>query len=110
MKKIIISVMALVVLIVGIVLLVNGLNYDIPRRTFSFSSIEEYVGGDAYNAMIEASIRGGEIAAAEMSKTVFICSGVLTISMGLLIETVAIIIKRENKKGSKKTEDKTEEN
>lgn len=81
------KIIAAMVIIAGIVLLIIGINYDIPRRKFSFSSIEEYVGGDAYNAMIEASIRGGEIAAAKTSKAIYICSGIITISIGFLIGT-----------------------
>ena len=89
----------------GIVLLIVGLKYDVPSKTFSFSSLKEYVGGDAYNAMIEASLGGGEIAAAKISKTVYICSGVLTISMGALIDTIEIMNKRENKKMENKAEE-----
>lgn len=94
-KKNIIFVAAIVV-IAGLVLLIVGLNYDIPSKKFYFSSIEEYVGGDAYNAMIEASLRGGEIAAAKISKTMYICGGIITMAIGILIEVSGTAKKEEN--------------
>ena len=72
---------ATIVVIAGLILLIVGIKYDVPNRKFSFRTLEEYVGGDAYNAMIEASIRGGEIAAAKTSKTIYICSGTITMAM-----------------------------
>ena len=94
-KKNIIFVAAIVV-IAGLILLIVGLNYDIPSKKFYFSSIEEYVGGDAYNAMIEASLRGGEIAAAKTSKTMYICGGIITMAIGILIEVSEKKKKEEN--------------
>lgn len=79
-----INILMLIVMIVGIVLLIIGLSYEIPSRTFSFYGIEKYVGGDAYNAIIESSIRGGEISGAMISKAVYICSGIITMSIGAL--------------------------
>ena len=94
-KKNIIFVAAIVV-IAGLILLIVGLNYDIPSKKFYFSSIEEYVGGDAYNAIIEASLRGGEIAAAKTSKTMYICGGIITMAIGILIEVSGPAKKEEN--------------
>jgi hypothetical protein len=61
----------------GIILFIVGIFYKIPARTFSFRNIEEYVGGDAYNASIEAAIRGGEIAGAKAAKAIYICGGLI---------------------------------
>ena len=94
-KKNIIFVAAIVV-IAGLILLIVGLNYDIPSKKFYFSSIEEYVGGDAYNAMIEASLRGGEIAAAKTRTTMYICGGIITMAIGILIEVSGTAKKEEN--------------
>lgn len=94
---------AAIVVIAGLILLIVGLNYDIPSKKFYFSSIEEYVGGDAYNAMIEASLRGGEIAAAKTSKTMYICGGIITMAIGILIEVSGTAKKEENTE-NKKTE------
>ena len=85
---------ASIVIIAGLILFIVGLNYEIPNRKFYFSSIEEYVGGDAYNAMIEASIRGGEIAAAKTSKTIY--SGIITMAIGILIKVSGTAKKEEN--------------
>ncbi len=93
-KKIwnIISVLViLLILIAGIILLQKGLVYEIPSREFSMYKIEEYVGGDAYNGIIEASIRGGEIAGATMAKSIYICSGVVTMA---IVFGSAIIIRK----------------
>ena len=72
------------VIIAGIVLLIIGINYKVPSREFSFYGIEKYVGGDAYNAIIESGIRGGEISGAMATKAIYICSGVITMSLGVL--------------------------
>lgn len=98
MSKNIIMAIATIVVIAGLILLIVGIKYDVPNRKFSFRTLEEYVGGDAYNAMIEASIRGGEIAAAKTSKTIYICSGTITmaIAIGLLIVATGTNKKKEN--------------
>lgn len=51
----------------AVLLLAVGLFTKVPSREISLYSFmddgyKEYVGGDAYNIQIEASIRGGEIA------------------------------------------------
>ena len=95
MSKNIITMIAIIVIIAGLILLIVGIKYDVPNRKFSFRTLEEYVGGDAYNAMIEASIRGGEIAAAKTSKTIYICSGIITMAIGLLISAIGTAQKKE---------------
>ena len=84
------------IIFVAAIVVIAGLIYDIPSKKFYFSSIEEYVGGDAYNAMIEASLRGGEIAAAKTSKTMYICGGIITMAIGILIEVSGTAKKEEN--------------
>ena len=78
------DIIMIILFVLGIVLLVVGLNYNIPSREFSFYSLKKYVGGDAYNAIIESSIRGGEISGAMTSKAIYICSGIITMSLTLL--------------------------
>lgn len=95
MSKNIIMAIATIVVIAGLILLIVGIKYDVPNRKFSFRTLEEYVGGDAYNAMIEASIRGGEIAAAKTSKTIYICCGIITMAIGLLISAIGTTQKKE---------------
>ncbi len=79
----------LITLIAGVFLLQTGLSYEIPSREFSMYMIEEYVGGDAYNGIIEASVRGGEIAGAIMAKSIYICSGIVTISIALSVAVIS---------------------
>jgi len=64
-------------LVVGIILFFVGLGISVPSDYISSYSMTEYVGGDAYNFIIEASLRGGRIAAAQISKGIYICVGLL---------------------------------
>ena len=73
-----------IIIIIGLTLLIIGLVYEIPSREFYFSDLKKYVGGDAYNAIIEGSLRGGEISGAIISKAIYICSGIITMSIGFL--------------------------
>ncbi len=68
-------------IIVGIVLIVIGVLIEIPSSIIL--NPEQYVGGDAYNYMIEASIKGGMIAAANICKHMYICTGVLIVFISL---------------------------
>lgn len=78
------DIIMIIILIIGAILLIKGLSYEIPSREFSFYGIKEYVGGDAYNGIIESSIRGGEISGATSAKAIYICSGIITMALGLL--------------------------
>lgn len=78
---------------IGIVLFcIGGLFIQTPHKeltTYSalddeYSVIEEYVGGDAYNYIIGASLVGGEIAGAKSQKAIFISGGLLIFCLGLL--------------------------
>ena len=80
------------VMVIGLVLLIIGLSIMIPNKeltTYSYPSdeysvIEKYVGGDAYNYIIGASLVGGEIAGAKTQKAVFISMGSLIFVIGML--------------------------
>ena len=78
-----IDIIKIIICTIGIIMFIIGINYKIPSREFSFYNLKKYVGGDAYNAIIEASIRGGEISGAKICKTMYISSGIITISLGL---------------------------
>lgn len=71
-----------ILIIVGAVMLARGLSYEIPSRTFSFSQVHKYVGGDAYNGIMEASIRGGEISGAITAKAIYTVGGLIIIALG----------------------------
>lgn len=64
-------------IIISVTLLIIGVLTKIPeKRISSFSTKDdgytEYVGGDAYNYQIEASLRGGQIAGARTERAVYI--------------------------------------
>ena len=81
----------IIITAVGVLLLCIGLFMPVPSKeltTYSFmadegySVIEEYVGGDAYNYIIGASLVGGEIAGAKAQKAIYTVAGLLFISAG----------------------------
>lgn len=76
-------------ILVGIIVIICGIvlfshNISIPSDTFYFSNIKEYVGGDAYNAMIEASIRGGKISGAMAKSAIYKVAGIITMCLGAI--------------------------
>lgn len=62
-------------IVVGIVFIITGYNMEVTSSYILFP--HEYVGGDAYNYIIEASIRGGKIGAQMITKALYICTGTL---------------------------------
>ncbi len=85
---------ALAVIIVGIALIAVGLIIAVPGDRLTtyeslggsdgYSYIREYVGGDAYNYIMGASLVAGHISGAMTMKTIFIAVGALVACMGLL--------------------------
>lgn len=78
---------------VAVLLLAAGLFTKVPSReiglySFMDDGYKEYVGGDAYNIQIEASIRGGEIAGAKAAKAIYFSAAavVLVFSVSLMAE------------------------
>lgn len=68
--------------VLSLVFLILGISAYVPSKTipmgYYHSGYTEYVGGDAYNIMIEASLRAGEISGGEAKKAVFYAaSGIL---------------------------------
>ena len=102
---------AIFILICGIALCCAGIFTKIPNdklTTYSFlekeySVIEEYVGGDAYNYIIGASIVGGKIAGATAQRAIFISSGVILICAGVILLSIS------KNEGSPKDPDNIEE-
>lgn len=72
----------------GVGLLIYGCKIPVPAAEMNFWDVPEYVGGDAFNYMMEASIRGGEIAAATISRAIYICVG----SVLALVSTSASVL------------------
>ena len=78
MKKqttIMLFICAMAGILLGSVLLIYGFKLEVPSGIMQFGEVPEYVGGDAYNYIMEASLRGGEIAAATISRAIYICVG-----------------------------------
>lgn len=76
-KTILNNIIPVVCLVIGLILIIVGIGMDVPTSYISSYSMQEYVGGDAYNFIIEACLRGGRIAGAEISKCLYIVIGVL---------------------------------
>ena len=77
--------------ILALTLIVAGFVISVPDRTISslpyaVNGYKEYVGGDAYNIQIEASLRGGEIAGAKAEKAIYISSGVILLFLSFAFE------------------------
>jgi hypothetical protein len=73
----------------AVVLFCLGIFIRKPEKEINFISYKpdgykEYVGGDAYNFIIEASLRGGEIAGAQAAQATYFSGAALTLMIGLL--------------------------
>lgn len=71
------NIIPVVCLTIGVILLIAGLGARVPSDYISSYSMMEYIGGDAYNFIIEAALRAGHIAGAETSKSICIAAGLL---------------------------------
>ena len=86
---------SVIVILAGAALIAAGIGIAVPGDhlttwslldgTDGFSSIREYVGGDAYNYIIGASLVAGHISGSLTMKAVFIAAGVTTACIGLLL-------------------------
>lgn len=76
--------------IVGMVLaclfVLMAVNTAIPDKyisSYGANRMTEYVGGDAYNYIIEASLRGGEIAGAYITRAIYFAVAALLVVISL---------------------------
>lgn len=83
-------------IILGILFIIFGLALPIPEKhigtwnTFrgnewTADKYTEYVGGNAYNIIIEASLRGGIIAGRTTAKAILVVGGSVFIGTGLIL-------------------------
>ena len=96
---------------IGALLIIVGIATSIPSDTIETGILarndrdrggyNRYVGGDAYNFIIEASIRGGEISGGTAARAVYIGSGGIILSGSLIV--FGTILDKE--KAGKKLED-----
>ena len=108
---------SVVVIFIGIILFIVGLSIKIPGTeltTFSildgrdnYSAIKEYVGGDAYNYIIGASLVGGRISGVFAMKAIFISVGILIFCAGLIC--LSFVKKEDNQLASLQTNASQEE-
>ena len=64
-------------LAIGITLIIVGTGIRVPSDYISSYTMTEYVGGDAYNFIIESGIRGGQIAGAQITTGIYTAVGLL---------------------------------
>ena len=83
-KTMVSNIIPVLFLVIGLLMFVDGMDLGVPSDYLYPFDVTEYVGGDAYNYIIEASLRGGRIAAAEISKCI-------NVSIGLLIACVSAL-------------------
>ena len=83
--------------VLAIVFLILGFCSATPDKyikSYGDGRMHEYVGGDAYNYIIEASLRGGEIAGAKTAKAIYFCAAGI-----LAVLSLSFITADEEKKG-----------
>ncbi len=74
-------------------LIIVGIFLPVPPKEIGMYSFEEngytsYVGGDAYNIQIEASLRGGQISGAMTAKAVLISCGVILLFLSIAYSSI----------------------
>lgn len=95
---------------IGLILILIGLFLPIPGGALTtyevldgdktedyvfddkYSAIDEYVGGDAYNFIIGATLIAGKISGTMTTKAIFIVGGALCLCLGI---TLALLQKKE---------------
>lgn len=94
-------ILSVVGIIVASIIILVGVFFPVKKKHISYYSYssdgyEEYVGGDAYNYIIEASLRGGQIAGQIAMKSVFIVGGAIL----LFGSAAGTVVCRKSEKGS----------
>ena len=80
---------SIVGIIAGFCLIIVSFFVSVPDRVIT--DPKKYIGGDAYNYQIEATIRAGEIAGAKTAKAIYLVGGFIllfgsSIAFGILTE------------------------
>lgn len=81
-------------IIVALVLIVLGITTTVPDKyikSYGDGKMYEYVGGDAYNYIVEASLRGGEIAGGIISKAIY-----FSVAAVLIVLSIAFLSANED--------------
>lgn len=83
MKKYLKHYAVLICFVMGIGFMITGLTMKVPDSYISWPY--EYVGGDAYNYIIESSLLSGERTAVQINKAIYTVGGGLAWCLGLVI-------------------------
>ncbi len=75
---------SIIAMITGVALLVLGIFLEEPSTRLNVSFLNMYVGGDAYNYIMEASLVAGKIAGIKAQKAIFISCGTMVFCTGLI--------------------------
>lgn len=103
---------SIIIMLIGIILFGLGVFTKVPGTELTtfrslagekeYSVIEEYVGGDAYNYIIGASLVSGKISGAMTTKAIYISAGLIIFCMGLRFYSItqeAVKIKIDQTEG-----------
>lgn len=92
--------------ILAFALILFGLIFQIPSKKISISSYKgadwsadtgtEYVGGDAYNYQMEASLKAGWVSGAMAVKAITISSGIILLVICFIADTKLREMSRQN--------------
>ena len=92
---------SIVILLVGIIISVIfvtiGAKTEIPKREIDVGYEQSYVGGDAYNYIIESNVLASEITSAELKKTIYISVGSILFMMSIIGFNITTHIENKNK-------------
>ena len=76
-------------------MILTGAFIPVPSKEIDYLSYSaQYVGGDAYNYIIESSIRGGQISGMITCKTILISLGILLFFLVIIGNEICKSIKR----------------
>lgn len=93
-------------ILVAIALIIFSIAYPLPEKHLRVSSYsygmdwyenrgEEYVGGDAYNYQMEASLKAGYFSGIVTAKATTFVGGVLLLFLSLFAHTKCVVISQE---------------
>lgn len=90
------TVIGVICIIIGCIFFLDASLTEIPDKeidTYAILGLDggdytEYVGGDAYNLMIEASLRAGIIAGKTVQKAIYTVSGVVFFVAGIVLAMI----------------------
>ena len=75
--------MPIIGVIVGAILIVMSFAASTPDRELTSRNVPRYVGGDAYNFLMESNFRSGEIAAQQITSAIYLTGGILIVLLSL---------------------------